>query len=1046
MTNNRDGTTRRGFLKQGGLAAASVIVAGALPAGEELALLAGPQFDNVVHLIRPEDQLVLRVASPSMSGLAGANVEVFVQNGGYFLRPKAGLAEALLRVEMGPQHTMEWATSPVARPSQPVHSLPTELLYRLPAGQSVPLTLDGLLTAFRELELVAHPIAGTVGQAAAAGLIPAAELLRSAMARVLDPAAPASDALRRDASMRGRGSIGLAVQQIVASDDATIPSAASMRLLISSRLILTAPGGHTRFSHAIGPVRHGKPHTEIWHTRLTVLDEEGGRVQLPVDARAIFALEGSGTGGWLSDVDDSKLIALSAVNAKAVVSQNAVIDSPDPGASALRMSRLQLSPRLGASTRLQGNWSQQAGATVKSFSHTTSTGRDVFSRTAVTGKLYPLGHKAVQTETVERVFRYLSGGQLAHLRKRTKVTVLQPVKSDYTNRTWPFTSIEVLDDSPPPGEVHLLSGAAGYLTVDGLPYQYDCRGIDHAGNPVDFTMPLVFVPDTFTNYSGLATAWASTINDSNPVRRLPKVYLGRVAVAEPGDVPGATEVTGEAKFTVSASSDFVPSVQEFTGRIPALGQLADQGQAMVVKYADAFKAVGFGDGNAGEVVLALQNALPVGLTSAVAAGGLFSPLSMSITGLSRKIGTVAGPLADIAAGDFKPEQFLGSALFSQLNLFGVFPLGQLIEAASDLSRAPKLAAATVDGLRTQTFVWEAPLFKKQQELGFGGAKLRPLPNGDPKLRIESVLTVGPDGQPSQRTVCRVTDVLFAFGLGSGELIRLPLPVIEVTSVDTQKPKVDVDLGDLEFLGVLAFVSRLASLIDKAGFAGQRAIGQRATTGNGPSIDVTPNGVRASYGLAIPSVAVGMFSLENITFGSSLSLPFDGSPALEFTFATPDNPFRLTVSMLGGGGHLALGVSAHKGLDYLQGALEFGAQLRIDLKVIEGKVEAMGGIYFKIENGSTTLTGYLRISGEVSVLSLITAGVRATLLLTYQDKKVRGEAELVFYVSTFFFSTSVRRNFKRKFAGSNGDPTLAQLMAPAGFTGPRPWDTYCQAYA
>jgi hypothetical protein len=305
--------------------------------------------------------------------------------------------------------------------------------------------------------------------------------------------------------------------------------------------------------------------------------------------------------------------------------------------------------------------------------------------------------------------------------------------------------------------------------------------------------------------------------------------------------------------------------------------------------------------------------------------------------------------------------------------------------------------------------------------------------------------MGSDDMPHQRTECEVSNVQLAIGLFGAELVRLPVPSIRFVSVDAEKPTVDVGLGGVEFAGVLAFISRLADLIGGNGFSGGRNAKSAALFGDGPSIDVTPDGVRSSFSLAIPSVAIGMFSLENITFGAALDLPFDGSPRFTFNFGTYDNRFGLFVSALGGGGYIALGLSVEKGLDLLEGVLEFGAQIRIDLKLVEGKVSVMGGVYFKIADGATTLTGYLSINGEVSVLSIVTLGVCQTLSLTYSGGKVRGEAELVFYVSTFFFSKTVRRTFSRTFAGSNGDPTFAELMAPAGYPGPRPWDSYCKAF-
>jgi hypothetical protein len=207
-------------------------------------------------------------------------------------------------------------------------------------------------------------------------------------------------------------------------------------------------------------------------------------------------------------------------------------------------------------------------------------------------------------------------------------------------------------------------------------------------------------------------------------------------------------------------------------------------------------------------------------------------------------------------------------------------------------------------------------------------------------------------------------------------------------------------------------------------------------------------VRSSFSAPVPAISVGMFCLENITFGASLAVYFSGKPVeLALNFATFDNPFRLTVSALGGGGYIGLKVNT-KGLQELSGALEFGAALSVNLGVARGSVSAMGGIYFKLEHNDATLTGYLRVRGELDVLGLISVGVELMLALAYisETKKVEGYAEMAVRVKVIFIRKTVRIEFHKQFAGANGDPTFAELMAPDGWTGALPWDEYCTAFA
>jgi hypothetical protein len=58
----------------------------------------------------------------------------------------------------------------------------------------------------------------------------------------------------------------------------------------------------------------------------------------------------------------------------------------------------------------------------------------------------------------------------------------------------------------------------------------------------------------------------------------------------------------------------------------------------------------------------------------------------------------------------------------------------------------------------------------------------------------------------------------------------------------------------------------------------------------------------------------------------------------------------------------------------------------------------------------------------------------------------GKATLTIEIDIFMFSFSVSASVERQFAGSNGDPTFAQIMEVAGDgTAPR-WDDYCDAFA
>ena len=65
-------------------------------------------------------------------------------------------------------------------------------------------------------------------------------------------------------------------------------------------------------------------------------------------------------------------------------------------------------------------------------------------------------------------------------------------------------------------------------------------------------------------------------------------------------------------------------------------------------------------------------------------------------------------------------------------------------------------------------------------------------------------------------------------------------------------------------------------------------------------------------------------------------------------------------------------------------------------------------------------------------TLITASIELYLELRYEfsSGKCVGKAELTIEISVFIFSGSVTITCERKFAGSNGDPTLRQMLGHA----------------
>lgn len=322
-----------------------------------------------------------------------------------------------------------------------------------------------------------------------------------------------------------------------------------------------------------------------------------------------------------------------------------------------------------------------------------------------------------------------------------------------------------------------------------------------------------------------------------------------------------------------------------------------------------------------------------------------------------------------------------------------------------------------------------------------GAIFKPIGTGRITLAVEVQAPTTAGKQPSALVSCSISP--FDLNLiAPVNFIILHFETIEFLLAAGKKPDVNVKFREgngIEFAGPLSFVNTLKDIIPFDGFS------------DPPYLDVTAEGINAGFDLAIPDLAVGVFALTNIALGASLRVPFvDESIETSFNFSTRESPFRLQVALFAGGGFFGITITP-AGVRVLEAAFEFGAAISINFGVASGGVSVMAGVYFRLETeaGETNaqLTGYFRLRGEVDVLGLISASIELYLELTYETAtgKAVGRATLTIEIEVLFLSFSVQISCEKKFAGSNGDPTFAEVMgAPPGQ--PRPWDAYCLAFA
>lgn len=324
-------------------------------------------------------------------------------------------------------------------------------------------------------------------------------------------------------------------------------------------------------------------------------------------------------------------------------------------------------------------------------------------------------------------------------------------------------------------------------------------------------------------------------------------------------------------------------------------------------------------------------------------------------------------------------------------------------------------------------------------------KLRPWPPGapvftpDPATKVDHLVIsvhgrVNAQGDAEVATRAELRDFSLTL-FGDKPLMKVPFDHMYFKAGSSGKPEVDVVLGDIQFLGLLGFVETIKDLIPFDGFS------------DPPYMEVTAEGAKAGFTLALPSIAIGAFNLSNMSLGADVNVPFLGkSVTVGFNFCTRERPFTLTVMCLGGGGWFLIRV-APTGLDILEAGLEATASLALDFGVASGSISASVGVYIRLEGEEGSLTGYFRLRGEVDVLGLISASIELYMELMYNFStgKMIGRATITVEVDVLVFSGSVKISAERQLAGANGDPSLREVLGAETGTSAY-WNDYCAAFA
>jgi hypothetical protein len=391
----------------------------------------------------------------------------------------------------------------------------------------------------------------------------------------------------------------------------------------------------------------------------------------------------------------------------------------------------------------------------------------------------------------------------------------------------------------------------------------------------------------------------------------------------------------------------------------------------------------------------------------------------------------------MVGGKFDP-----GAIFKDVKLLGGLTLGDIIDnlgvtdALVAADKIPKLVSERLPDRVVTRYDWHLSRSELRPTDPTQATLWRPTSATTFQLNATVEKKLNATTPPQAKVEGKLTAFAVRLIAPSAELVELTFSSVSFVAEPGKKVDVSIDLKGFEFLGILAFVNRLQEYLPLDGFTDPPNL--KLVQSPGP-------GVELGFSMGIPTIGIGIMTMQNVSLSASVYLPFGDHPLnFRFAFCEREQPFTLTVSLFGGGGFFALETGIDK-VVMVEAALEFGASVALNLGVAQGQASIMAGFYFQKAGAGFTLTGYFRASGSLSVIGIITVSLVFYLGLSYASKgapehggALWGQAKLTVKIEILFFSTSVSVSMEREFAGS--DPTFRELISPGA------WTTYCNAFA
>jgi hypothetical protein len=814
----------------------------------------------------------------------------------------------------------------------------------------------------------------------------------------------------------------------------------------------------------------------LWHTSLMWGDSGGApdfnaTDPIPMTARTTGIVQHaeypSSLGSGPQDVTDNLgLIAASATPTNPIYARE-----------------FTLSP-LGATIDLAGDW--PSNSTLVAYRHRAVLGRDEHVLILQRGYLLPFGFPVELAEATQRLGETVDGDfGAAVLSTASTIVVLDPLMV-YTGmpglpaegRQFPFRSVRVHEriaavlqvavhdvSSPDPNATIPDVKAINVPGSDGSTgrYQFHLTAEDYGGNTIDFTAACYFIPLKDARDASQSVVAAGLQAYDGEQSGQPQPAAGRIGLAidSPGDTMadltaiyvGAVQPAGDvAQLIAQQHLAVFPRLAGVDAHVPAIDALSPSPNNHAVHTTDTtvepqlIWAQSYLDHGLDVLGVYLQLNQPVAFLPSATGGGGLASINTPVVGLSQTTGLVGGPgkgqLPTPQSG-FDPTTYFPTAMTALTNykpptLLGFIDLAKIVGHANfgDGNRVPQITTQLLygDGSTTAptatspptavrtSVVWQPLVNAGTSDEGLVTTELT-------GLDINTTTTISLTGGGPPVTDIRGVLSSFTLSLVDG-LVTVAFDSLAFASHAGAAPKLDVKISKVApGKNAVAFFQRLLDNLPGAGDI--------------PHIDYRDSSLIASYSLAIPSIPMGAFLMQNLAIAASVTLPLDGRPVQAgFSFASREHPFLVTVSLFGGGGFLALEVEGDK-LHQLEAQLDFGAAASLDLIVASASVSVTAGIHIVVTDGAPDIDGFFRANGQVDLLGIISISLEIYLALGYHDgppKVFEGTAEFTVRVSVAFFSQSLSFSVSRSFSAGS-DPTF-----DIAFPSAQPWQQRCAAFA